>query len=58
MLSLLGYRLFNQPEICSGDQSRISLRATISRSFLFGKQAGLGPHSQLPGLPIGFTGSI
>jgi hypothetical protein len=34
MLSLLGYRLFNQPEICSGDQSRISLPATIKRSFL------------------------
>ena len=35
MLSLLGYRLFNQPEICSGDQSRISLLATIVRSFLW-----------------------
>ena len=34
MLSLLGSRLFNQPEICSGDQSRISLLITIVRSFL------------------------
>ena len=34
MLSLLGYRLFNHPEICSGDQSRMSLLATIIRSFL------------------------
>ena len=34
MLSLRGYRLFNQPEICSGDQSRISLLATIVRSLL------------------------
>src|SRR5216684_5220708 len=33
MLSFLGYRIFNHPEICSGDQSRISLLATIVRSF-------------------------
>ena len=29
MLSLLGYWTFNHAEICSGDQSRISLLATI-----------------------------
>jgi len=34
MLSLLGYRLFGQPEICCGDQFRISLLATTIRSFL------------------------
>src|SRR5664279_5036175 len=33
MLSFLGYRIFNHPEICCGDQSRISLLATIVRSF-------------------------
>ena len=35
MLSLLGYCLLSHPEICSGDQSRISLLATIKRSFLW-----------------------
>src|ERR1700723_1134989 len=34
MLSLVGYRRFSHPEICSGDQFRISLRATIVRSSL------------------------
>jgi len=34
MLSWLGYRFFNHPEICSGDSSWISLLATIVRSFL------------------------
>jgi hypothetical protein len=45
---LLGYRIFSHPEICSGDQSRISLLATIVRSFLckarrhvFGRRAEL-----------------
>ena len=33
MLSLLGYWIFSHPEICSGDQSRISLLATIVRNF-------------------------
>jgi hypothetical protein len=33
MLSFLGYRIFNHPEICSGDQSRINLLAMIVRSF-------------------------
>jgi hypothetical protein len=33
MLSFLGYLFFNHPEICFGDQSRISLLATIVRSF-------------------------
>jgi hypothetical protein len=33
MLSSSGYRIFNHPEICSGDQSRISLLATIVCSF-------------------------
>ena len=30
----LGYWFFNHPEICSGDQSKISLLATISRSWV------------------------
>ncbi len=33
MLSFSGYRIFNHPEICSGDQSRLSLLATIVRNF-------------------------
>ena len=28
-----GYWVFSQPEICLGDQSRISLLATMSRNF-------------------------
>ncbi len=35
MLSLLGYRLFNYPEICSGDSPGLVLPATIMRSFLW-----------------------
>jgi hypothetical protein len=45
-LSSLGYRFFSHPEICSGDQSRISLLATMSRNLwlapsrhLFGRKA-------------------
>src|SRR5467141_2540991 len=30
---LSGYWVFNHPETCSGDQSRISLLATIFRNF-------------------------
>src|SRR5580692_5342226 len=33
MLSSWGYWFFRHPEICSGDQSRISLLATTFRSF-------------------------
>lgn len=33
MLSSAGYWIFSHPEICSGDQSRISLLATTFRSF-------------------------
>src|SRR5260370_30584601 len=32
-LSSSGYWVFSQPEICCGDQSRISLLATIFRNF-------------------------
>jgi len=30
---IIGYWIFNHPEICSGDQSRISLLATMFRNF-------------------------
>ena len=33
MLSSSGYWIFSHPEICSGDQSRISLLATILCNF-------------------------
>ena len=33
MPSSSGYCVFSHPEICSGDQSRISLLATISRNL-------------------------
>src|SRR5580704_13575876 len=33
MLSSSGYWVFSQPEICFGDQSRISLLATMSRNL-------------------------
>src|SRR5277367_4697573 len=33
MLSSSGYWVFSQPEICLGDQSSISLPATMSRNF-------------------------
>src|SRR4030095_10168859 len=33
MLSSSGYWVFSQPEICFGDQSRISLLATTFRNF-------------------------
>jgi hypothetical protein len=33
MLSSAGYWIFSHPEICSGDQSRISLLATTFRTF-------------------------
>src|SRR5215469_225722 len=33
MLSSSGYWVFSQPEICFGDQSSISLLATMSRNF-------------------------
>jgi hypothetical protein len=43
VLSLLGYRLFSHPEICSGDQFRISLLAPIIRNFLcLASRHGLG----------------
>src|SRR5215475_5490990 len=35
MLSSSGYGVFSHPEICSGDQSRISLLATMSRNLRF-----------------------
>jgi hypothetical protein len=48
VLSLLGYRLFSHPEICSGDQSRISLLATIIRSFLcLASRQALGQRASL-----------
>ena len=40
MLSSLGYCFFSHPEICSGDQSRISLLATMLRNSLF-RQANI-----------------
>jgi hypothetical protein len=33
MLPSSGYSVFSHPEICSGDQSKISLLATISRNL-------------------------
>jgi hypothetical protein len=33
MLASSGYRVFSHPEICSGDQSRISLLATMLRNL-------------------------
>ena len=51
ILSFWGYRIFNHPEICSGDQSRISLLATIVRSFpwvaTLGRRAASRPGSRL-----------
>jgi hypothetical protein len=44
MLSLLGYRLFNQPEICSGDQDQFTGHDRPQLPMV-GKQAGLGPQS-------------
>ena len=60
---LFGARIFfgcfSQPEICLGDQSKISLLATIFRSCSWpGQQAELGAQSRLPGLPIGFMDAI
>jgi hypothetical protein len=39
MLSSSGYWAFNHPEICCGDQSRISLLATMFRNFRLQKLA-------------------
>src|SRR5258706_4779152 len=59
MLSSLGYRFFNHPEICSGDQSKISLLATISRNLpVHGQQAALGSQSRLPSLSVRIMGTI
>src|ERR1700758_3178121 len=43
MLSSSGYWVFSQPEICFGDQSRISLLATMLRNCrLLERRQGLG----------------
>ncbi len=38
MLSLLGYRIFNHPEICSGDQSRIEFTGNDRPQFYMGSK--------------------
>ena len=46
-------------KICSGDQSRISLLATIVRSFSsMARRATLGRRADSQATTIGFTGSI
>jgi hypothetical protein len=58
MLSSSGYWVFSQPEICFGDQSRISLLATMFRNFRLmerrqrlGRKADFNPES-LHALPV------
>ncbi len=59
MLSLLGYPTFNHAEICSGDQSRISLLATIVRSFSsMARRHTLGRRADSQARRSVFTGSI
>src|SRR5580658_7770324 len=57
MLSSAGYWIFSHPEICCGDQSRISLLATSFRSFTWmarrhrlGRKAESRLGDPLPGL--------
>src|SRR5262249_45897809 len=57
MLSSSGYRVFSQPEICSGDQSRIITRNDVPQLQVDGKKAALGPQGGLPGFAVRLTGS-
>src|SRR5216683_3817086 len=58
-LSSSGYWVFSHPEICSGDQSRISLLATIFCNFTWiERRHCLGRKSRLPGFRIRLVGSI
>ncbi len=59
MLSSSGYWVFSQPEICFGDQSSISLLATMFRNFRLIEEGGvLGPQGRLPENADPMTGSI
>jgi hypothetical protein len=58
MLSLSAYGILSRPEICSGDQSNISLLATMFRNFRLTTRRHLGPQDRIPGLVIRFMGSI
>jgi hypothetical protein len=58
-LSSSGYWVFSHPEICSGDQSRISFtRNDLLQLHMGGKKAPPGPQGRLPGLAVGLVGSI
>src|SRR5262249_48879150 len=58
MFSSSGYRVFGQPEICFGDQSRIITRNDVPQLQVDGKKAALGPQGRLPGFAVRLTGSI
>src|ERR1700732_2516961 len=61
----LGYSVFSQPEICLGDQSKISLLVTTSRNLgCRARRHFLGRKAELPGVvirllrPIGGTATM
>ena len=58
MLSSSGYCILSRPEICSGDQSNISLLATMFRNFRLTARRHLRSQDRIPGLVIRFMGSI
>jgi len=56
MLSSSGYCILSRPEICSGDQSNISLRARMFRNFRLTARRHLRSQDRIPGLVIRFMG--